>query len=54
MLNDVAVYIREDPAATEQTPYENADGAAWLVAEYEPGGNGYEFDEVSRLHADSF
>ena len=31
MLNELAVYVREDPEAQSQTPYDNAQGSAWLT-----------------------
>ena len=48
VLNDLKIFIREDPSSTEQTGYTNAPGEAWIVREYESDKDEYEFDIVRK------
>lgn len=43
-LSEIEIYVREDPAATTQTPYANENGTGYILPE---GSNtNFEFDKV--------
>ncbi len=44
-LNELEVYVREDPESVVQTPYDNAAGSVWIHSE-EDNMDMFEFDEV--------
>jgi hypothetical protein len=43
-LSEIEIYVREDPEATSQTPYNNENGTSYILPE---GTNkNFEFDKV--------
>ena len=47
-LTEVEIWVREDPEETQQTPYLNGVGAAYLLPD-DDGSRIYTFDTVSAL-----
>ena len=47
-MSEIEIWVREDPAETEQTPYLNGDGAAYLIP-LEDSKTTYTFDKVGYL-----
>ena len=45
-MAEIEIWVREDPEETEQTPYCNGDGAAYLIPS-EDDKTVYTFDTVS-------
>ena len=43
-LSEIEIYVREDPAATTQTPYSNENGTGYILPE--GADTNFEFDKV--------
>ena len=46
-LSEIEIYVREDPAATTQTPYSNENGTGYILPE--GADTNFEFDKVLAL-----
>ena len=44
-MSEIEIWVREDPEETEQTPYVNGDGGAYLIPS-EDASTVYTFDKV--------
>ena len=43
-MSEIEIYVREDPSENKQTPYINAEGAAYIIANESKGI--FDFDKV--------